>query len=136
MQFLEGPRSRVRACYHRIAKDPRHRGIVEIYRALSGSDEAEEGPRDGSAAAPRLKGKGKRDFGEWSMAYRPVATTPVKESANGFDNTAAVEAARVRSADRQRAVAVAASGASTQEEVEKAEDSFSELLMYSNRKVE
>ncbi len=107
VQFLEGPRSKVQQCYDRIAKDPRHRGLVIIYRktadqnaeptgaigderrkpeithryrkkpqqpsvARKTSEEARSTSPGLSRAPSSPSGRGKRDFHQWSMAFRHV----------------------------------------------------------------
>lgn len=57
MQVLEGEAQNVRALYARISRDPRHQGLIVLL--------------DGTAE--------KRQFPEWSMAYRDLNDAEVRE---------------------------------------------------------
>lgn len=68
MQVLEGDAEAVKATHQRIAKDPRHRGLITLR----------------NATVP------KRSFGQWSMAFRnlELAETSEVEGYSDFLNQA------------------------------------------------
>lgn len=57
LQFLEGEREPVEKLYARIARDPRHRGLIRLYER-----EIEE-----------------RDFPEWNMGFRTLERDALKD---------------------------------------------------------
>lgn len=63
IQFLEGEEASVNAVYERIARDPRHKGILPLVRRKIS----------------------RRDFGSWSMGFRDIEDDE-KEQLDGFND--------------------------------------------------